>query len=238
MSSNAINDLASNPSQWFLPQHMWKEPVNIFPLTFSVRELFHTQGRVQSDRHVQLSDHSFCCECSRLCSRGHASAAHKRHGACGSRFAASCRSSMDGSCTPAIWQRDERHRRHQVSHYLKVSPGLTLNLRLGLSWQNPLQVTVFCCLQQTTTRWHTISDTLIVDRRRNIMRVGSSRLYTCFRRPQRTVTTATTVADSPRSKACPRHEEDMTIGPGCLGQKSERVNEKVLLEHFDWNPKK
>ena len=78
------------------------------------------------DHHVQLSDHSICCECSRKCSPGHASTAHKRHflgpASAGLQpFVAALR------MVPAHVQSDSmmKDTRHQVSHYLKVSAALT-----------------------------------------------------------------------------------------------------------------
>ena len=78
------------------------------------------------DHHVQLSDHSICCECSRKCSPGHASTAHKRHflgpvSAGLQPFVAAPR------MVPAHVQSDSmmKDTRHQVSHYLKVSAALT-----------------------------------------------------------------------------------------------------------------
>ena len=78
------------------------------------------------DHHVQLSDHSICCECLRKCSPGHASTAHKRHflgpASAGLQpFVAAPR------MVPAHVQSDSmmKDTRHQVSHYLKVSAALT-----------------------------------------------------------------------------------------------------------------
>ena len=78
------------------------------------------------DHHVQLSDHSICCECLRKCSAGHASTAHKRHflgpASAGLQpFVAAPR------MVPAHVQSDSmmKDTRHQVSHYLKVSAALT-----------------------------------------------------------------------------------------------------------------
>ena len=89
-------------------------------------EHFYAQGRVLSDHHVQLSDHSICCECLRKCSAGHASTAHKRHflgpASAGLQpFVAALR------MVPAHVQSDSmmKDSRHQVSHYLKVSAALT-----------------------------------------------------------------------------------------------------------------
>ena len=164
------------------------------------------------DHHVQLSDHSICCECLRKCSAGHASTAHKRHflgpASAGLQpFVAAPR------MVPAHVQSDSmmKDTKGTKYHITWKSALLWPNL-LGLFCQNPLQVTVFCCLKQTT-RWYTVSDTLIVDLRRNIIRVGSTRsaLYLFQTPPTPQITTATTAAGSPRRKACPRHEEDMTI---------------------------
>ena len=126
------------------------------------------------DHHVQLSDHSICCECLRKCSAGHASTAHKRHflgpASAGLQpFVAAPR------MVPAHVQSDSmmKDTKGTKYHITWKSALLWPNL-LGLFCQNPLQVTVFCCLKQTT-RWYTVSDTLIVDLRRNIIRVSSTR---------------------------------------------------------------
>ena len=175
-------------------------------------EHFYAQGRVLSDHHVQLSDHSICCECSRKCSPDHASTAHKRHflgpASAGLQpFVAAPR------MVPAHVQSDSVMKdTNGTKYHITWKSALLWPNLLGLFCQNPLQVTVFCCLKQTT-RWCTVSDTLIVDLRRNIIRVGSTRsaLYLFQTPPTSRITTATTAAGSPRRKACPRHEEDMTI---------------------------
>ena len=111
------------------------------------------------------------------------------------------------TCNLTAWWKTQGTKYHITWKSALLWPNL-----LGLFCQNPLQVTVFCCLKQTT-RWYTVSDTLIVDLRRNIIRVGSTRsaLYLFQTPPTPQITTATTAAGSPRRKACPRHEEDMTI---------------------------
>ena len=111
------------------------------------------------------------------------------------------------TCNLTAWWKTQGTKYHITWKSALLWPNL-----LGLFCQNPLQVTVFCCLKQTT-RWCTVSDTLIVDLRRNIIRVGSARsaLYLFQTPPTPQITTATTAAGSPRRKACPRHEEDMTI---------------------------
>ena len=126
------------------------------------------------DHHVQLSDHSICCECSRKCSPGHASTAHKRHflgpASAGLQpFVAAPR------MVPAHVQSDSVMKdTNGTKYHITWKSALLWPNLLGLFCQNPLQVTVFCCLKQTT-RWCTVSDTLIVDLRRNIIRVGSTR---------------------------------------------------------------
>ena len=137
-------------------------------------EHFYAQGRVLSDHHVQLSDHSICCECSRKCSPRHASTAHKRH-FLGPASAGLQPFAAAPGMVPAHVQSDSvmKDTKGTKYHITWKSALLWPNL-LGLFCQNPLQVTVFCCLKQTTRRY-TVSDTLIVDLRRNIIRVGSTR---------------------------------------------------------------
>ena len=73
------------------------------------------------------------------------------------------------TCNLTAWWKTQGTKYHITWKSALLWPNL-----LGLFCQNPLQVTVFCCLKQTT-RWCTVSDTLIVDLRRNIIRVGSAR---------------------------------------------------------------
>ena len=73
------------------------------------------------------------------------------------------------TCNLTAWWKTQGTKYHITWKSALLWPNL-----LGLFCQNPLQVTVFCCLKQTTWRY-TVSDTLIVDLRRNIIRVGSTR---------------------------------------------------------------
>ena len=73
------------------------------------------------------------------------------------------------TCNLTAWWKTQGTKYHITWKSALLWPNL-----LGLFCQNPLQVTVFCCWNRPT-RWCTVSDTLIVDLRRNIIRVGSTR---------------------------------------------------------------
>ena len=163
------------------------------------------------DHHVQLSDHSICCECLRKCSAGHASTAHKRHflgpASAGLQpFVAALR------MVPAHVQSDSmmKDSRHQVSHYLKVSAALTQPSWTFLPESSPSHRFLLPETDNTVmySIWYTDRWSAKKHHKSWLCSVGSI-LVSDPPTPQ--ITTATTAAGSPRRKACPRHEEDMTI---------------------------
>ena len=195
------------------------------------------------DHHVQLSDHSICCECSRKCSPGHASTAHKRHflgpvSAGLQPFVAAPR------MVPAHVQSDSmmKDTRHQVSHYLKVSAALTQPSWTFLPESSPSHRFLLPETDNTVmySIWYTDRWSAKKHHKSWLCSVGSI-LVSDPPTPQ--ITTATTAAGSPRRKACPRHEEDMTIlsvGLPLLDLlqartcRTQSLINKINRDHIDW----
>ena len=131
-----VYKLTSTPSQWLLLENRYKGSISTLAQTLSIPELFNTQGRV-------LSDHTH------KCSPGHASTAHKRHflgpASAGLQpFVAAPR------MVPAHVQSDSVMKdTNGTKYHITWKSALLWPNLLGLFCQNPLQVTVFCCLKRT-----------------------------------------------------------------------------------------
>ena len=132
-----VYKLTSTPSQWLLLENRYKGSISTLAQTLSIPELFNTQGRV-------LSDHTH------KCSPGHASTAHKRHflgpASAGLQpFVAAPR------MVPAHVQSDSMMKdTNGTKYHITWKSALLWPNLLGLFCQNPLQVTVFCCLKRMT----------------------------------------------------------------------------------------